>query len=43
MNATARVPRETAREIAARIRSGIGPTRPIVVREIERKANEVWL
>ena len=35
--------RETAKEIAARIRAGMGPTRPIVVRELERREKELWL
>lgn len=37
--------RETAQEIAARIRSGTGPTRPIVERCLERPKDgkELWL
>ncbi len=35
--------RETAAEIAARIRAGMGPTRPIVQRCVERRDDEVWL
>lgn len=35
--------RESAKEIAARIRAGMGPLRPMVVRELERREKEVWL
>lgn len=35
--------RETAAEIALRLRSGIGPTRTIVVRCLKRADDEVWL
>lgn len=35
--------RETAAEIALRLRSGIGPTRTIVVRCLKRADDERWL
>lgn len=37
--------RETASEIAARIRSGMGPTRPIVERSLTRPKDgrELWI
>lgn len=35
--------RESAKEIAARIRAGIGPTRPMVVRCLERAENERFI
>lgn len=36
-------PKESAQQIAARIRAGMGPTRPIVQRCVERASDERWI
>lgn len=43
LKAKTAAPKESATQIAARIRAGMGPTRPIVQRELERRENEKWL